>query len=101
MLRCQKRDTHGNRGLTGSVFVPVLRLGHLWDRDPGVIAERSEQARSGERRRLHDVKRRKTTQSPTSLRLRPTGETTPHALQQYELTVLLSTTSAQREDTSL
>jgi len=65
------------------VFVPVLWLRDLRDGDLGMIAESSEEVGSGERRRLDDVERRETTQSPASLRLRPASETTPHALQRH------------------
>ena len=78
--------------LTGSMFVPELRLRHLWCSDLGVVAECSEEVGSGQRWRLHHVERRKTTQSPTSLRRRPGGEATSHALKHSQHQLLVNDT---------
>jgi len=90
--RARPRLQHDNTALTGSVFVPVLRLWHLWDRELGVVAECSEEVGSGKRRRLHHIERRKTTQSPTSLRRCPASKTTSHALQCNEFTTSVTRT---------
>ena len=86
-------EEKGKMSLTGSVFVPVLRLRHLWNGDLGVVAESSEEVGRGEWRRLHHVERRQTAQSPTGGRVRPASKTTTHSLQRNASCLLMIPTT--------